>query len=200
MATSASTYANTIGAMTGATQSHRGHGFALGSVNFALPTHSVPGQADVAMGGQRVRHGSGAGGRGDRERDRDRSSPLLRRIRPASDLAQSGERSSSVPVTARAQATAFRNIPSGPQEEQDFTAALDAVVQWTTVLYGLAFSTTWSESILVEVILGNLESRICLLFGLLNIFTSPSLHLNIELHMFMGFGGFLNPLCILLTI
>ena len=69
------------------------------------------------MGGLPVRHGSGAGSQRDRERDR---SSLLRRVsRPQS----------AGPLGSRAQASSFRNIPFGPQEEQDFTAALEAVHQ-----------------------------------------------------------------------
>ena len=88
------------------------------------------------MGGPSARHGSGAGRQFERERDRDRRGRLAplppdRRIRDRQTTPQ--QRSGSVPVAgagdARAQATAYRNIPQGPQEEQDFTDALSAFSQ-----------------------------------------------------------------------
>ena len=71
------------------------------------------------MGGLSGRHGSGAGARvmfsrGERERDRPRARSVSLNSRLNGD--------------SRAQATAYRSTPAGPQEEQDWSNALENIL------------------------------------------------------------------------
>ena len=112
-----STSASAFGIAT----SHRGHGFAIGNPHFQLghwPAHRA---GDVAMGGPSGRHGSGANPL-DRERDRERGRSMEKR------------RARSLPGDARAQATEFRMAPVGPQEEADWSDALEKVTARLTAL------------------------------------------------------------------
>ena len=112
---SATTGAGVLNVIPGVSQSHRGHGFALGSTDFHIGHWPNNRSADVAMGGPSGRHGSGAHPRLDRERDRPRERSMGR------------ERASSA-GNARAQATQNRMSPVGKQEEADWSNALENVL------------------------------------------------------------------------
>ena len=85
-----------------AMSSHRGTGF------------SLPGPSVRYGSAERRSQASDQGQNNDRERDRDRG--------------RQRARSHSIVADPIRQAQAYRNIPSGPQEEQDWTHALDQVM------------------------------------------------------------------------
>ena len=123
-----------VGAMTAAPPTHRGHGFHFGHPQFSLPSQHkpvVPGRIGarsltpdrMLSGGIRNRHGSAEHGATARERERDRARSPRSSTSPAPTMTPG-----PVVGDATAQARAYRTQPTGPQEEEEWTSALENVI------------------------------------------------------------------------
>ena len=124
-----------VGAMQSAVPAtHRGHGFAFGHPQFALPSSHKPAVGGRVGGrsltpdrmlseGIRNHHVSAELGSIARERERDRA-------RGQRSIAAPATTSTAGPVVgdATTQARACRTQPAGPQEEEEWTTALENVV------------------------------------------------------------------------
>ena len=123
-----------VGAMSTAPPTHRGHGFHFGHPQFSLPSQHkpvVPGRIGarsltpdrMLSGGIRNRHGSAEHGATARERERDRARSPRSNTSPAPTMTPG-----PVVGDATSQARAYRTQPAGPQEEEEWTSALENVI------------------------------------------------------------------------
>ena len=116
-----------------AVPSHRGYGFSLGHPQFQLPSRTAPVKRDAqglarSLTPERMRGGAGHHGSAElgsvsrgRERDRGRGgSTQTAGFAPTVTGSVVGD-----PV---AQAKAYRATPVGPQEAEDWSTALDSVI------------------------------------------------------------------------
>ena len=108
--------------------SHRGHGFAFGHPQFQMPSTTAPTRNAVITRARSAghRHGSAElgfspGNARTRERERD----SRRRDRDRSPSASVASASIGDPI---AQASAYRQMPAGPQEAESMQTAYENLV------------------------------------------------------------------------
>ena len=125
--------ASAVGTMSSVPATHRGHGFAFGHPQFALPSQHKPAVGGrvgartltpdrMLSGGIRNRHGSAELGSTACERERDRARGQRSIASPATTTA------GPVVGDATTQARAYRTQPAGTQEEEEWTSALENVI------------------------------------------------------------------------